>query len=741
MTDPHGAATSPRLQLLGSAPRGLTDLLAQEVVALGGLDVRDRGGSGVSFTGTLELAYRLCLESRVASRIYLELLRFDAADTESFYRAVRGIDWSAHLSPQRTLACEFSGRHPTITHTHFGALKLKDAVCDALREALGARPDIAADEADLRLHAHARGANVTLSIDLSGAGLHRRGWRQEAGVAPLRENVAAGILLRACWGMRCSDSALLDPMCGSGTFVIEAAQIAADIAPNLQRRHFGFFGWSGHDESLWLRLRAAAVQRAQAGIARSLAAGAAASHRLLGRDLDATLLRVARANAERANVAELVTFEAGDIAHCLPQAPAGLLVVNPPYGERMADHERARAVHVELGRVLRERFAGWQAAVLTSPELGLELGLRAQRTHTVWNGALECRLLRIDVGDAAVRNLKPALRTEVDTQLAKSAGSQMFGNRLAKNLKKLKSWVQRSDVSCYRIYDADMPEYALAIDLYTSSDAAQRWLYVQEYAAPREIPEEHVRRRRSEALAALPGITGVAADHVHLRTRRRSLGGEQYRKQAERGEFHEVGEAQLRFWVNFSDYLDTGLFLDHRLTRQRLREAAAGGRFLNLFAYTGAATVYAAAGKALSTTSVDLSNTYLDWAQRNLVLNGFALHDHELVQADAREWLPDAARRGLRFELIFLDPPTFSNSKRMDGVLDTQRDHAQLIELCMALLVQGGLLLFSTNAQRFRLDGALEERFAVADISRATLPEDFARNPRIHQAFEFRHRK
>lgn len=727
--------------MLGSAPRGFSDLLAQEIAALGGLDVRDRGNNGVSFTGTLELAYRLCLESRIASRIYLELLRFDAPDTASFYDAVRGIDWTAHLERGRTLACEFSGRHPTIIHTHFGALKLKDAVCDALRDATGSRPDIAADDADLRLHAHANGTHVTLSIDLSGAGLHRRGWRVEAGAAPLRENVAAGILLRCGWPARAVDGALLDPMCGSGTFVIEAAQIAADIAPNLQRPHFGFFGWRGHDEALWLRLRAAAVARAEAGLARAIAAGGTASRRLLGRDLDPAMLRIARANALRANVEELVSFESGGLQDCRPQAPSGLLVVNPPYGERLEDRERARALHVQLGGVLREHFGGWQAAVLTgSPELGLELGLRAHRVHTVWNGAIECRLLRIDVGDASVRDLKPALRTAVDTTLAQSGGSQMFGNRLAKNLRNLAAWARRENVSCYRIYDADMPEYAFAIDLYTGSEPPRRWLYVQEYAAPREIPEETVRRRRSEALAALPGVTGVAAQDIHLRTRRRTARGDQYGKQDERGEFHVVQENGLKFRVNFTDYLDTGLFLDHRITRQRVRQAADGKRFLNLFAYTGAATIYAAAGGARSSTSVDLSNTYLDWAERNLLLNGFAPRDHQLVQADAREWLADAAARRLRYDLVFLDPPTFSNSKRMDGVLDTQRDHASLIDACMALLDTDGLLVFSTNAQKFKLDADLPQRYAVTDVSRATLPQDFARNPRIHQAFEIRHR-
>jgi 23S rRNA (guanine2445-N2)-methyltransferase / 23S rRNA (guanine2069-N7)-methyltransferase len=314
-----------------------------------------------------------------------------------------------------------------------------------------------------------------------------------------------------------------------------------------------------------------------------------------------------------------------------------------------------------------------------------------------------------------------------------------FGNRLAKKLKKLSGWARRESVSCYRIYDSDMPEYAFAIDLYTNAQGDERWLYVQEYAAPANIPDADVRRRRREALAAMPGVCAVTRDHIHLRTRRRTPRGSQYRKQDERAEFHAVGEGGLKFWVNFTDYLDTGLFLDHRITRARLRAAARGRRFLNLFSYTGSATVYAAHGGATHTTSVDLSNTYLEWTRRNLELNGFSLSGHELLRADVRAWLKDAARAAAQFDLIFMDPPTFSNSKSMAGVLDTQRDHGALILDAMALLARDGLLVFSTNAQRFKLERGLGERYLIADITATTIPPDFERNARVHQCFEVRH--
>jgi 23S rRNA (guanine2445-N2)-methyltransferase / 23S rRNA (guanine2069-N7)-methyltransferase len=723
------------LKFLASAPRGFADLLARELGACGAGEVRERAG-GVAFAGSLECAYRACLWSRIANRVFLEVAQFEARDAEEFYAAIARIDWTAHLSPTATLACEFSGRHPALTHTHFATLKLKDGIVDALRVATASRPDVALERPDVRVHAHAHGTRVTVSIDLAGESLHRRAYRGPAGEAPLKENVAAGVLMRSQWPeLAARNAEFLDPLCGSGTFCIEAALIAADRAPGLTRQYYGFLGWRGHDAPLWARLRAEAEARARAGTE-----GATVIVR--GQDRDALAIRSARENAVRAGVDGLVRFVSGALADAAPLAGPeaklpGLLCTNPPYGVRLEDHESARRVHGELGRVLRERFQGWDAAVLTgAPQLGKELGLRAYRTHTVWNGGIECRLLRIQVQPDSAREV--GMLGKGITHLKDTAGARMFANRLAKNLKRLRSWAQREDIACYRAYDADMPEYAFAIDIYRTIEPEQQWLYVQEYAAPAEIELAAVRKRRGEVLAVLPEVTGVPAERIQVRTRRRTKRGEQYEKHDEQAHFHVVREGGLEFRVNFEDYLDTGLFLDHRLTRARLRAAARGRHFLNLFAYTGTATVYAAAGGAASTTSVDMSRTYLAWAQRNLSLNGFGGEAHRMVQDDCRAWLDARARAHERFDLIFLDPPTFSNSKRMAGVLDIERDHAQLIGASARLLADSGLLVFSTNAQRFRLDPTLEERFAVRDVSAATLPKDFERNPRIHRCYEVR---
>jgi 23S rRNA (guanine2445-N2)-methyltransferase / 23S rRNA (guanine2069-N7)-methyltransferase len=389
---------------------------------------------------------------------------------------------------------------------------------------------------------------------------------------------------------------------------------------------------------------------------------------------------------------------------------------------------------------LRAHFPGWKAAVLCAAQSGAahELGLRTFRKHEVWNGALECELLRIDLADPGAPAREPGVPPPRDAQLAGSAGAQMFGNRITKNLRQLGKTARAQHVDNYRLYDADMPEYALAIDRYAEAASGTVHLYVQEYAAPDSVDAAAADRRRAEALAVLPESTQIDRSHLHMRTRRRQRGTNQYVRVAQRGEFTCIEEGGLKFLVNFSDYLDTGLFLDHRLTRERLRAVAADKRFLNLFCYTASATVYAAAGGAAATLSIDLSATYLDWAAENFRANGLETGKHELLRADCREWLQDA--RGAKWDLIFLDPPTFSNSKRMSGVLDTQRDHVELLAQCMRLLAPGGLLLFSTNAQKFKLDDAAARQWAVTDISSATIPFDFQRNPRIHHAYELRAR-
>jgi 23S rRNA (guanine2445-N2)-methyltransferase / 23S rRNA (guanine2069-N7)-methyltransferase len=442
------------------------------------------------------------------------------------------------------------------------------------------------------------------------------------------------------------------------------------------------------------------------------------------------------ANGAQAGVADWLHVEKRSLSEIVPpptaaagQGDTGLIVTNPPYGERIGAESGLPALYSELGGVLRDRFQGWQAAILTgNPPLARNLGIYAKRTHRFFNGTIECRLLRFELDQASEQRPAEAVRADWSSR----PGAQMFANRLRKNLLKLDPWAAREHIDCFRVYDADMPEYAFAIDLY---GRGTRHAYVQEYAAPKTVDQESARERRREALAVLPEVLGVPISHVHSRVRKPQKGSEQYEKREDVAERHAVQEGGLKFWVNFRDYLDTGLFLDHRMVRALLREGAKGADFLNLFCYTGSATVYAAAGGARSTVSVDLSNTYLDWAHENLLLNGFGGREHELYRADCLQWLEEHEPNGPRFDLIFVDPPTFSNSKRMEGVLDVQRDHVGMIRRSLKLLRPTGRLVFSTNYSRFKLDNEALADLRVEDISARTIPKDFERHARIHRCF------
>jgi 23S rRNA (guanine2445-N2)-methyltransferase / 23S rRNA (guanine2069-N7)-methyltransferase len=719
------------VNFFASCPPGVADLTAAELRGCGATHTRELK-LGVLFEGTLETAYRACLWSRTASRILMPLANFPAATPEALYDGVAAVDWTQHIAASGTLAIEFGGSSAGIKHTHFGALKTKDAIVDQLRERSGQRPSIELERPDVRLDVRLDRERATLSLDLSGDSLHRRAYRARGVAAPLKENLAAAVLLRSGWPAIAESGEFVDPMCGSGTLVIEAAMLALDIAPGLLRSYFGFIGWRGHDRDLWQRLVDEARARREATATKRIV--------LRGYDSDAAAVRAAIENAERAKLRGFVHFERRELAQLVKEGEGatGLLATNPPYGERIGDQDRLQGLYQLLGEKLRENFQGWRAAVLTgNPPLAKAIGIHASRSHTLFNGRIECRLLRFEV---APENFPQPRRAPPDAAETRARpGAQMFANRLRKNAKSAREWAQRESIDCFRIYDADMPEYAFAIDQY-GDGAANRWLVVQEYAAPRTVEVKAARQRRDEALAVIPHELDMAPQRMFVRERRQQKQGGQYEKLAREREFEIVREQPYRFFVNFTDYLDTGLFLDHRLTRRMIGELARGKRFLNLFAYTGTATVYAAGGGATASTTVDMSRTYLDWAKRNLALNELAKPEHGFVQANCLTWLGEQRESARRWDLMFIDPPTHSRSKRMTDDFDVQRDHVQLLTLARELLTPRGTIVFSNNYTRFKLDAAALAAFEIEDISRNTLPDDFERNPRIHSCFLLRAR-
>lgn len=729
----------PAYSFFATTPKAMEPILAEELFALGAENIKQTL-AGVAFQGSLETGYRTCLWSRTANRVLLVLGSFPVTCQDDLYQGIKKINWFEHMGPEATIAVTFSAKNTkAIKNTHFGALKVKDAIVDQMRAKFNKRPSIDTERPDLRINVYLQGDTAQLSLDLSGESLHKRGYRDITIKAPIKENLAAAILMRAGWpDIAAQNGSLLDPMCGSGTLLLEGAMIAADYAPGLLREHYGFLGWKKHDPVCWRKLFDEAERRKTDGLARLPV--------IVGFDQSRRSINAALTHIENAGLSHKIHVERRDIADAEPAAswPKGLLICNPPYGERLGDEEETAELYKRFGEVLKTRFIGWQAAmIISNPELGFRLGIRSQKPVTVYNGALECKLLRMTLDASTFFIPKAKTQEERLNPIAGNsqsplhdASAEMFANRLKKNLKKLAKWAKHNRVNCYRVYDADLPEYAVAVDLYQSD---QIWINVQEYEPPKSVDRQKADQRLAGVLAEIQKVFNIGSDQVSLKIRRKQKNTSQYEKQGHEGAFHRVEEGGCELLVNFEDYLDTGIFLDHRPMRLSIQQQAKDKRFLNLFAYTGTATVHAAVGGARSSTSVDLSKTYLDWARRNLALNGIQ-RDHELIQANCLEWLTTEARQSYprQYDLIFLDPPTFSNSKRMEDAFDIQIDHVELIKNAVVLLAPGGVLYFSTNFRRFKLDTEALTGLQIEDITPSTIPEDFARNPKIHYCWRIR---
>lgn len=698
-------------------PKGTVDLVEKEFNAFG-IPVVKQTPTSIEFQGQLEQAYKICLWSRLCTRVLLQLGEFVIKDENDLYRKVSEIDWSEHMNQDGSLAVSCNIIDGVINNSHYASLKTKDAIVDQFVAKYQQRPSVEKDMPDVRINVFIKQQQLKLSIDLSGNSLHKRGYRSGHIKAPLKENLAAAILMRAGWPG--DYTRLVDPMCGSGTFLTEAAQMALGIAPGLGRAYYGFNQWKQHDVSSWGQLLKQAQAEADA------AQQSEQDLKIQGYDESHSSVNATRKNIQATGLAKWISVDTHTIKECVNPFPdhTGLLLSNPPYGERLGDVKQLAYVYDDMGLCFKRHFPGWSAAVFSgNPELARNIGLRSHKENTLFNGAIRCKLYQYRINATPLaETMKGDDERDVDETLL---------NRLKKNLKHLGRWAQKNQVECYRLYDADIPEFSAAIDLYGER------VHIQEYAPPADIEVRKSRKRLRQIINSVASLLQLDRENIVVKTRARQKGQQQYEKQAETGHFFVVREAGLKFRVNLEDYLDTGLFLDHRLTRAHVRDLAAGKSVLNLFAYTGSVSVYAADGKASAVMTVDMSRTYLDWARENLRLNGFKGEQYQFVQADCLQWLE---KQSEKYDLIFLDPPTFSNSKRMDTTFDVQRDHEGLIQMCISLLNPGGLVLFSNNFRRFKLEPGLMELFDVKDISRQTIPEDFKRNTRIHQCWEIRHK-
>lgn len=699
-------------KFFATCPKGLESLLYTEINGLEPKDCHETV-AGVSFSGDFNLGLKVCLNSRFASKVVMILNTFHCEDDTDLYLGANGIAWEDYFTSNETIAVEFQGTNDFLRNTQYSALKVKDAICDRLLKIEGKRPDVDRKNAQVRVYGLLTSKKeVILALDLSGTPLFLRESYRKVGAAPLKENLAAAMITRAGF----KQGNFLDPMCGSGTLLIEAASIATSKAPGLSHEGFGFLKLKQFNQDEYEQLRQELDEKAKLGLEEFKAQG----FKIIGFDHDEEAVAKARENVEKAGFSSIV-----EVIHCPLnklynpfENQSAFIVTNPPYGERMGNFNELIALYSALGSKVKENFSDSTLAVISSSQDLLScLRLTYAKAYKLYNGPLVCQLRVFKIDKAGVLNEEIA---------------PDFANRLRKNLKTIKKWAQPLGLEAYRVYDADLPDYNAAIDFYGP------YCVIQEYQAPSTVEEYVSRRRLLDLIAATIEVTGIDGRNIILKQRERQKGKAQYEKLSEEESLHRtlaVSEGDAHFLVNVDDYLDTGLFLDARPIRKLIFDKAKGKSFLNLFSYTATASVMAALGGATRTVSVDMSRTYLDWAMENFKLNGLSLKAHDFIQADCLSYL--SQDKGEKFDLIYIDPPTFSNSKRMEKSFEVKRDHVLMLANLTRHLNAGGEIIFCTNKRGFKLDKDSLALYGLEaqDITQETIPFDFKRSKDIHRCF------
>ena len=713
-----------------------SDLVAKEAEEAGASEIRQTK-AGVEFVGTLETGYRFCMNSRIATRLLEAIyLDDDIMDTDELYESTKEIPWEEFINPDTTIKVTKTAQDcPYLNNSHFAALRVKDGIIDRIKEKFNdERPDVDTENPDITVHVHLHQKRAIWYLDFSGEGMQKRGYRRDQTDAVLKEQLAAALLYRSEWKKSVegeNSGVLLDPFVGSGTIVIEAALIASDTAPGLIKRDdFAFKKLPSFDEELWNKVVLEAEEKRQKAIDER-------DIRIYASDISPKAIRIAKENARAAGVLELIDFKEMDFASYKESdvpSEMGYIVTDPPYGIRMRNNDMAE-LYAMIGDQLSNLFKGWKTTIMAADsELLSNIAMKPERVNSLYNGAVFCQAAHYSIfTDAEKEEMrKKSLEKKMERLSAPlSAGAEMAYNRLMKNLKEIRPIMEKEGVTCYRIYDADMPEYSAAIDVYEN-----KWINLAEYAAPDTINPEDAERRLNELIYATERATGIDIENIFVKQRKEMKGKAQYTRLAASNRFNIVHENGLNILVNFQDYLDTGIFLDHRKIRAYIQSISDSKRFLNLFCYTGTATLNAIKGGALSTVSVDSSATYLDWAMQNLKVNGYPLTiDNYFYKSDVMDYLYSTYDR---FDLIFCDPPTFSNSKSR-ATFDIQRDHKKLIKAAMMHLSPGGLMIFSNNFRRFKMDESIFDEYVVKEITEETIGEDF-RDKKIHRVYLIRNK-
>lgn len=729
--------------LIAACAFGLEAIVRRELESL---DIQASiGESGrVHFRGDMEIVAKANLHLRCADRVLIRVAEFPASDFDALFETVREINWGELIPADASFPVTGRSIKSQLSSVPACQRAVKRAIVDAM---MRDHQTNSLDEsgAEYKIDVALLKDIVTLTIDSTGRSLHRRGYRLELSQAPLKETLAAAMVMLSFWK---PDRPLLDPFCGSGTIPIEAARIGRNIAAGIDRE-FTFQSWTSTPPELLADLRSQAIAAQSDSI----------EERILGSDIDGRVLRAARDNAARGGVENDIHFQTGDALKVTNKRRFGCLITNPPYGMRIGEDWEIDALYQSLPEVLRG-LPTWSHYFLTAyPNFEQAVGRPADRRRKLYNGRIECTYYQFhgpkrvtnpqvdeeteDVanpddpdGGQVQRVSKPYTHAEgpaafgnLDAKAIEQAG--LFATRLTKRSKHLRRWPTRRGITCYRLYERDIPEIPLVVDRYEDH------LHITEYERPHERDQaQHA--NWIDLMAKTAGQTlEIPPENVHLKRRGQQKDFSQHEKVDQTGNRIVVEEGGLKFLVNLDDYVDTGLFLDHRVARSMVRDLCEGKWFLNLFAYTGAFTVYAAAGGARKTTSVDLSNTYMSWAKENLRLNGFLdekrQDGHSFVASDVAQFI-EQHPAGERYDVVVFDPPTYSRSKKTEQDWNVQTDAVPLLKKLLPLVRKGGVIFFSSNFRRFKFDPAELEISECHEISKQTVPEDF-RNRRIHRCW------
>ena len=762
------------MNLTAACAFGLEALVKRELIALGYHPKVSQPGR-IDFEGDWSAVCRANIWLRTADRVLIQIQRFESPDFDALFDTVKDFDWSQYIPADAAFPVVGKSRLSQLTSVPAIQRTVKKALVESLQKHHGVA-ELPESGATYKVEVALLNDVATLTLDTTGPSLHKRGYRRLVAEAPIKETLAAALVNLSVWR---PGRLLVDPFCGSGTIAIEAAMAGCNIAPGIAR-DFASSQWNTLDKSIWNAAYQEANDLKRPDVEMEIIAS----------DRDAEVLNKARYHADQAGVAKHIDFQQRPFAELRSDQEYGCIVTNPPYGERLEQQQRLIGLYQSIPAVM-QRLPTWSLFLITNmPKFEGLIQKQATRRRKLFNGRLECTYYQFlgprpprptRAGDEssesvnakssateepgsdwkAVENSQPyssgitsqdASVSDADSAATNPAtGSAsndpqpdalfggltakdheqagLFKNRLTKLARHLRRWPTKRNITCFRLYERDIPEIPLVVDRY------EDYLHITEY----ERPHDRDIARHAQWLDLMCETAATTLDvptaNVFLKRRKKDSDNRQYEKVSRAGKIATVNEGGLKFLINLTDYVDTGLFLDHRKTRQMVQKEAEDKDFLNLFAYTGSFSVYAAKAHASSTTTVDLSKNYLEWAERNMEVNGLTDSKHNFIASDIIEFLTAAADNPMRmYDLAVVDPPTFSNSKKTSQDWEIQSRHVELLNLVHQIMRTGGVVYFSTNFRRFKFDSASLPNFECREISKQTVPEDF-RNKRIHRCW------